>query len=65
MKRHGTLIFFAICAVIDFVFGWMRAHSVSAGIIRIVVGLPFNAVLMLIFRAWERHHHSARPPDAG
>jgi len=51
MKHPTALAFFSICAVIDFVFGWIKWNSVVAGVVAIVCGLPLTALLFLIFRA--------------
>ena len=55
MDRLSPLLFFSICAVCDFVLGWIKWHSVAAGIGAIVGGLPLNLVLYFVFRAsWKR-----------
>jgi hypothetical protein len=51
MKRPTALVFFSICAVVDFALGCFKWHSVVAGVVAIVLGLPFNLFLFLIFRA--------------
>ena len=51
MKRPTPLAFFSICAVVDFVFGLVKWHSVVAGIVAIVCGLPLTGLLFLGFRA--------------
>jgi hypothetical protein len=51
MKHPTALAFFSICAVIDFVFGWIKWNLVVAGVVAIVCGLPLTALLFLIFRA--------------
>jgi len=53
MKNGGALVFFSICAVIDFVFGAVKWHSVVYGILAIVFGLPMTALLFILFRWWE------------
>ena len=50
MKRPSQLLFFSICAVVDFAFGWVKWHSFFAGFIAIVCGLPLTALLFLFFR---------------
>jgi hypothetical protein len=42
--------FFSICAAVDFVLGCIKWHSVSAGLLAIVFGLPLNALLFLVLR---------------
>jgi hypothetical protein len=39
MNRPTTLVFFSIGAVVDFVFGLVKWHSVVAGIVAIFCGL--------------------------
>jgi hypothetical protein len=51
MKSSTVLVFFSICAVIDFASGCFKWHSVVAGVVTIVCGLPFNLCLFLVFRA--------------
>jgi len=40
MNRPSPLVFFSICAMVDFVFGLMKWHSILAGTVAIVCGLP-------------------------
>src|SRR5580700_6354359 len=62
MKRPTTLVFFSICAVVDFVFGCIKWHSVVAGVVSIVCGLPLTLLLFLVFRArWTGNDDSAAP----
>jgi hypothetical protein len=51
MKHPTALVFFSICAVVDFAFGSIKWHSVVAGVVAIVCGLPLTALLFLVFRA--------------
>jgi hypothetical protein len=51
MNRPTPIAFFSICAVVDFVFGLVKWHSVVAGIVAIVCGLPLTGLLFLGFRA--------------
>lgn len=51
MKRPSPLVFFSICAVVDFVFGLVKWHFLLAGIVAIVCGLPLTGLLYLGFRA--------------
>jgi hypothetical protein len=54
MRRPTVLVFFSICAVVDFVFGCIKWHSVLSGVAAIVGGLPLTALLFLLFRAsWK------------
>ena len=49
MNRPSPLIFFAICAVVDFVFGYIKWHTVGSGIVAIICGLPLTGFLFLCF----------------
>jgi hypothetical protein len=63
MTRPTALVFFSICAVVDFVFGCIKWHSVLSGVGAIVGGLPLTALLFLIFRAsWKGNDDSGVPP---
>lgn len=54
MNRRTPLAFFSIGAVVDFVFGLVKWHSVVAGIIAIACGLPLTGLLFLVFGAsWK------------
>src|SRR5436305_12122027 len=62
MNRPTPLAFFSICAVVDFVLGLVKWHSVVAGIVAIVCGLPLTGVLFLGFRAsWKSDDDSGAP----
>ena len=62
MNRPTPLAFFSICAVVDFVFGLVKWHSVVAGIVAIVCGLPLTGLLFLGFRAsWRGNDDSGAP----
>jgi hypothetical protein len=50
--QSATLL--SICAVIDFVWGCIKWHSVAAGLVAIVGGLPLAAVLYFLFGAFRR-----------
>ena len=50
MNRPTPLLFFLIGAVVDFAFGCIKWHSVFAGFVSIVCGLPLTALLFLLFR---------------
>ena len=39
MNRLSPIAFFSICAVVDFLFGLVKWHSVLAGIVAIPCGL--------------------------
>jgi hypothetical protein len=51
MNRPSPIVFFSLGAVVDFALGSIKWHSVFAGLIAIVSGLPLTAVLFLAFRA--------------
>ncbi len=53
-ERLSPIAFFALGAVIDFVIGWFKWHSLAAGVAAILFGLPATAVLFLIFKASGR-----------
>jgi hypothetical protein len=56
------LLSFSICAVVDFVFGLVKWHSVVTGIVAIVCGLPLTGLLFLGFRAsWRGNDDSGAP----
>lgn len=50
MNRPTPLAFFSIGAVVDFAFGCIKWHSVFAGVVAIVCGLPLTALLFVFFR---------------
>ena len=63
MKRPTALVFFSICALVDFAFGCIRWHSFVAGVVAMVCGLPLTALLFLGFRArWNGTDDSGAPP---
>ena len=65
MKRPTTLVFFSICAVVDFAWGCIKWHSVVAGVVAIICGLPLTLLLFLVFRAlWKSTDDSGAPPSA-
>jgi len=55
MNPRTPLALFSICAVVDFVFGLVKFHSVVGGIVAIVRGLPLTVLLFLILG-----HHRGR-----
>jgi hypothetical protein len=50
MNRH-RLALLSICTVVDFVFGLVKWHSVVAGNVGMVCGLPLTGLLFLVFGA--------------
>jgi len=54
MNRTSPLVFFSIGDMVDFVFGLVKWHSILAGTIAIVCGLPLTGLLFLGFRgSWR------------
>jgi hypothetical protein len=49
MNRSSPLVFFSICAVVDFVFGYVKWHTLGSGVVAIFCGLPLTALLFLGF----------------
>jgi hypothetical protein len=47
LTAKSILLIFALCAVFDFVWGYSKEHSVLAGVIFVVLGLPFTGLLFL------------------
>ena len=62
MNRPTPLVFFSICAVIDFVWGCIKWHSVVAGLVAILCGLPLTALLFLGFRALGKDNDDSSGP---
>jgi hypothetical protein len=62
MKHPTALVFYSICAVVDFAFGCIKWHSVVAGVVAIFCGLPLTAFLFLVFRSrWNDSDDSGAP----
>ncbi len=59
MNRLSPLLFFSICAVIDFGWGCIKWHSVAAGLVAIVGGLPLTALLYFVLRAFGKGNDGA------
>ncbi len=59
MNRPSGLVFFSICAAVDFVFGLVKWHLIVAGILGIVCGLPLTGLLYLSFRARSKSDDDA------
>jgi hypothetical protein len=64
MNRPTPLAFFSICAVVDFVFGLVKWHSVIAGIVAIICGLPLTGLLFLGFWARSKGNDDPGVPRA-
>jgi hypothetical protein len=62
MNRPTPLRFFSICALVDFVFGCIKWHSVIAGVGAIVGGLPLTAFLFFLFRAFGNGNDDSGVP---
>ena len=54
MNRASPLVFFSICAVVDFAFGYVKWHTLGAGVVAIFCGLPLTALLFLSLRAFGK-----------
>jgi hypothetical protein len=70
MNRPTPLFFFSICAVVDFAFGYIKWHTVGAGVVAVVCGLPSTALLFWGFRTSGKGkrltmHHDNRIHGAG
>ena len=63
MSRPTPLVFFSICAAVDFVFGCIKWHSFVAGIGALFGGLPLTVLLFFVFRAGANEDESDRGDD--
>jgi hypothetical protein len=62
MNPRTPLVFFSVCAVVDFGLGYIRGHSAGSGMLAMVFGLPLTALLFLILRAfWKSNNGSGAP----
>jgi hypothetical protein len=62
MNPRSPLIFFSICAVVDFVFGYAKWHTVLSGVGAIIGGLPLSVLLFFVLRAlWNVGDESGTP----
>jgi hypothetical protein len=59
MNRLSSLAFFSICGVVDFVWGCVKWHSVAAGLVAIVGGVPLTVVLYFVFKAFGKGNTGA------
>jgi hypothetical protein len=62
MNRPTPLVFFSICAVVDFVWGCVKWHSVIAGVVAVVCGLPLTVLLFLVFGAFGKANDDSSAP---
>ena len=62
MNRSTPLIFFSICAAVDFALGCINGHSVGSGVLYMFFGLPLNALLFLVFRASRKGNDDSGAP---
>jgi hypothetical protein len=62
MNRPTPIVFFSLCAVVDFFFGLIKWHSVFSGVIAIVCGLPLSALLYFLLRAFEKGNDEPDDP---
>ena len=59
MRSRSTLLFFSVCAVADFILGYIKGHSIGAGVAWTIFGLPFTVVLYsLVIVLWKGKHES-------
>ena len=61
MTRLSPIAFFSICALVDFLFGLIKWHSVVAGIVAIPCGLPLTGLLFLGFRSRSKGDEPGAP----
>ena len=61
MNRLSPMVFFALCAVFDFVWGYIKWHSAIAGLVAIVGGLPVTVFLFFVLRAFGNDDDSGAP----
>jgi uncharacterized membrane protein len=54
-RRIAWLIplIFVVCAVVDFIMGYIHGRTMSAGVIRAVLGLFGTTFYLFIFRPWK------------
>ena len=59
MDRRNTArniaLAFILCGVFDFLWGYIREHSVAAGVVAIVLGLFGTAWYLFLLGAWKRN----------
>ena len=58
LSGRGAVIFFLICAAVDFVFGYWKQHSPTAGVVSIFAGFPLSLLLFFVLRATTHRHGS-------
>jgi len=54
MNPRSALVFFSICALVDFVFGYVKWHTVLSGVGAIIGGLPLSVLLFFFLRAFSK-----------
>jgi hypothetical protein len=54
MSRPSSLVFFSICAVVDFAFGYLKWHTLGSGVAAVFFGIPLTALLFFGFRAFGK-----------
>jgi len=45
LTAKHTLVVFALGAVVDFAWGYMKWHAILAGVVSIVLGVPVTALV--------------------
>jgi len=51
VTTKAIVLIFALCALCDFVWGYIHKRSVLAGVVWVVLGLPATALLGFLFGA--------------
>jgi hypothetical protein len=54
----AIVLVFLLCAVFDFVWGYVHERSVLAGVISVVGGLFGTAFFLLVFWPWKDKNNS-------
>jgi hypothetical protein len=62
MRRPSALIFFSICAVVDFTFGFVKWHTLGSGFVAIFCGLPLTILFFLGFRSFGKGSDDSGKP---
>lgn len=56
------LLIFALCAVVDFVWGYITERSVLAGVVFVVLGLFGTALLCFLNGLFRKHKDKSDTP---
>jgi hypothetical protein len=49
----GILLFFVLCGVVDFIWGYVQGRSMLAGVVWLVLGVFGTAGYVLFFGGWK------------